>query len=78
MNLYCSINCHITKGQLYAVVGQVGAGKTSLLSAILGEIKKLSGTVTIKGCMKILSWQMQQIGNGYCYSAKISLPFLVN
>ena len=45
---YCSVSCHITKGQLCAVVGQVGAGKTSLLSAILGEINKLSGTVTIK------------------------------
>ena len=72
MNLYCSINCHITKGQLYAVVGQVGAGKTSLLSAILGEIKKLSGTVAIKVCIKIMSCQRQQIGKGYCNSAKIN------
>ena len=36
------------RGQLLAVVGQVGAGKTSLISAILGEMQKLSGTVAFK------------------------------
>ena len=44
----CSINLHVRKGQLFAVVGQVGAGKTSLISAILGEMQKLSGSVTFK------------------------------
>ena len=32
-------------GELVAVVGQVGAGKSSLLSAILGEMKKISGSL---------------------------------
>ena len=36
-------------GKLVAMVGQVGEGKTSLLSAILGEIQKLSGTITTYG-----------------------------
>ena len=30
-----------------AVVGSVGAGKSSLLSAILGEMEKLSGVVNV-------------------------------
>lgn len=30
-------------------MGQVGAGKTSLLSAILGEMNKTSGSVRING-----------------------------
>ena len=31
-----------------AVVGQVGCGKTSLISGILGEMEKLSGNVNVK------------------------------
>jgi ATP-binding cassette subfamily C (CFTR/MRP) protein 1 len=44
----CSINIQIAKGSLTAVVGQVGAGKSSLLSAILGEMDKLNGYVNIE------------------------------
>lgn len=32
-----------------AVVGRVGSGKTSLLSAVLGEMTKLDGSVTVRG-----------------------------
>ena len=31
-----------------AIVGQVGCGKSSLLSAILGEMQKKSGSVNVK------------------------------
>jgi len=31
-----------------AVVGSVGAGKSSLISAMLGEMEKLRGSVTVK------------------------------
>jgi ABC-type multidrug transport system fused ATPase/permease subunit len=43
------MNLKIKQGQLVAVVGQVGAGKSSLLSAILGEMEKLQGRVTVRG-----------------------------
>jgi ABC-type multidrug transport system fused ATPase/permease subunit len=43
------INLKVKQGQLVAVVGQVGAGKSSLLSAILGEMEKLQGRVTVRG-----------------------------
>lgn len=36
------------EGKLVALVGNVGQGKSSLLSAILGELTKLKGTVNIK------------------------------
>ena len=36
------------KGTLVAVVGQVGCGKSSLLSAVLGEMEKSSGQVVKK------------------------------
>ena len=43
-----SINLSIKPGQLVAVVGQVGAGKSSLISALLGEMEKITGHVIVK------------------------------
>ncbi|XP_012942497.1 multidrug resistance-associated protein 1 [Aplysia californica] len=42
------INVAIKSRGLVAVVGTVGSGKSSLLSAILGEMEKLTGTVIVK------------------------------
>ena len=39
------INIEIPHGSLVAVVGPVGSGKSSLLSAILGEMDRLQGNV---------------------------------
>lgn len=41
------INFEIRKGDLAAVVGTVGSGKSSLLASVLGEMHKLSGQVWI-------------------------------
>lgn len=38
----------IPEGALVAVVGHVGSGKSSLLSALLGEMEKQEGNVSIK------------------------------
>ncbi|XP_035876784.1 multidrug resistance-associated protein 6 isoform X1 [Phyllostomus discolor] len=43
------INLTVPQGCLLAVVGPVGAGKSSLLSALLGELSKVEGSVSIKG-----------------------------
>ena len=43
-----SINLNIKPGQLVAVVGHVGAGKSSLISALLGEMEKMTGRVSVK------------------------------
>uniref|UniRef100_A0AAX7V9V4 Multidrug resistance-associated protein 1 n=1 Tax=Astatotilapia calliptera TaxID=8154 RepID=A0AAX7V9V4_ASTCA len=40
------LNINIPEGSLVAVVGHVGSGKSSLLSALLGEMDKLEGSVT--------------------------------
>uniref|UniRef100_A0A2C9K2X1 ABC transmembrane type-1 domain-containing protein n=1 Tax=Biomphalaria glabrata TaxID=6526 RepID=A0A2C9K2X1_BIOGL len=48
-NPYFSINMTIPEGSLVAVVGMVGMGKSSLLSAVLGEMQKLKGNVMVKG-----------------------------
>ncbi|KAG0026932.1 hypothetical protein BGZ82_009216, partial [Podila clonocystis] len=43
------INMRIAKGSLTAVVGRVGQGKTSLLSAVIGDMYKRQGSVRIRG-----------------------------
>uniref|UniRef100_A0A673H1H0 ABC-type glutathione-S-conjugate transporter n=1 Tax=Sinocyclocheilus rhinocerous TaxID=307959 RepID=A0A673H1H0_9TELE len=43
---FCRINVKVQRGSLVAVVGHVGSGKSSLLSAMLGEMEKKSGHIT--------------------------------
>ncbi|CAL1536758.1 unnamed protein product [Lymnaea stagnalis] len=52
-----NINLEIPKGQLVAVVGQVGAGKSSLISAILGDMEKRKGTIARKGAVAYVPQQ---------------------
>ncbi|XP_010022988.1 PREDICTED: multidrug resistance-associated protein 6 [Nestor notabilis] len=42
------IDLTMRQGSLLAVVGQVGAGKSSLLSALLGELETVDGCVSMK------------------------------
>uniref|UniRef100_A0A8C9ZY76 ABC-type glutathione-S-conjugate transporter n=1 Tax=Sander lucioperca TaxID=283035 RepID=A0A8C9ZY76_SANLU len=51
------ISIHVPRGALVAVVGHVGSGKSSLLSAMLGETEKRSGRVTIKGSVAYVPQQ---------------------
>lgn len=39
----------VEKGKLYCLIGTVGAGKSSLLSTILGEVNLIRGNVKVKG-----------------------------
>ena len=43
------INLSIKPGSLIAIVGNVGSGKSSLLSSCLGEMVKISGSVNVVG-----------------------------
>ncbi|XP_046853046.1 multidrug resistance-associated protein 1-like isoform X2 [Xenia sp. Carnegie-2017] len=51
------INLKVNHGGLVAIVGHVGCGKSSLLSAILGDIKKLAGHVYLQGSVAYVSQQ---------------------
>ena len=43
-----SVNLRVKPKELVAVVGHVGAGKSSLIQALLGEMEKTSGKVSLK------------------------------
>ena len=42
------VNFEVMAGELVAVVGTVGAGKSSLIQALLGEMDKIHGQVSIQ------------------------------
>ncbi|XP_048836747.1 multidrug resistance-associated protein 5 isoform X1 [Brienomyrus brachyistius] len=46
--LHC-IDLSVPKGQLVGICGSVGSGKTSLISAILGQMTLLEGSVAVNG-----------------------------
>lgn len=52
-----NINLEVKKSNLVAIVGSVGAGKSSLISALLGEMEKLSGRVNTVGSIAYVSQQ---------------------
>lgn len=52
-----NISLSVKQGQLLAVIGPVGAGKSSLLSTILGELPQTKGAVKVKGELTYASQQ---------------------
>ncbi|KAJ3406891.1 hypothetical protein HDV05_005697 [Chytridiales sp. JEL 0842] len=55
--LFQNLSLHFPTGKLTAIVGAVGAGKSSLLSAIIGEMTTLSGTVSVRGRVALCQQQ---------------------
>lgn len=52
-----NINLQVKKSNIVAIVGTVGAGKSSVVSALLGEMEKLSGRVNTVGSIAYVSQQ---------------------
>nr|XP_057938958.1 ATP-binding cassette sub-family C member 4-like isoform X2 [Doryrhamphus excisus] len=52
-----NVSFTVRPGQLLAVIGPVGSGKSSLLSAILGELSQESGVIKVKGDLTYTSQQ---------------------
>lgn len=50
-----NINTQMSSGQLIAIVGAVGSGKTCLLNLILGELKLFSGKLQVSGVVSYAS-----------------------
>ncbi|CEP11799.1 hypothetical protein [Parasitella parasitica] len=52
-----NINIKVKKSQVTAVVGRVGAGKSSLISALLGDTVKIDGEVILRGSVAYVPQQ---------------------
>ncbi|VDP01012.1 unnamed protein product [Soboliphyme baturini] len=55
------INLTVKKGELVGITGPVGAGKSSLLYVLLGEMNKLTGKVTVDSWRNGVSFLSQDI-----------------
>lgn len=53
--LLSDISMKVQTGDLVGVVGSVGSGKSSLLSAFLGEMNRLSGRINTIGSIAYVS-----------------------
>ena len=53
-----ALDLRIRQGELIAVIGPVGSGKSSLLESILGSMKKITGHIHKR---KVKSWIDHQI-----------------
>lgn len=51
------INLHVPKGKLVAIVGSVGSGKSSMLSAMLGDLTIQNGKIDVLGSIAYLPQQ---------------------
>lgn len=52
-----NINLKVKKGHVTAVVGRVGSGKSSLISALLGDTVKVGGDVILRGSVAYVPQQ---------------------
>ena len=52
-----NINVVARKGELLCIVGRVGSGKSALLQAMLGDLWKINGSVTVSGRIAYVSQQ---------------------
>ncbi|CAN7046016.1 unnamed protein product [Brassica oleracea var. botrytis] len=57
------INFKVNKGELTAIVGTVGSGKSSLLASVLGEMHRITGQVSVCGSTGYVA-QTSWIQNG--------------
>eukprot|EP01119_Soliformovum_irregulare_P026270 TRINITY_DN9993_c3_g2_i1.p1 TRINITY_DN9993_c3_g2~~TRINITY_DN9993_c3_g2_i1.p1 ORF type:complete len:1457 (+),score=483.96 TRINITY_DN9993_c3_g2_i1:233-4372(+) len=56
-NTLSDITVNFPQGKLIAIVGAVGSGKSTLLSAIMGEVKKSQGNVSVVGSTAYVAQQ---------------------
>lgn len=63
-----NVNLDVKKGEVVSLIGRNGAGRTTILRAIMGMLDKRTGTLKIKGrdMSNIAPHRMAAVGLGYC------------
>lgn len=56
-NVLHNINFAASKGELSCIVGRVGAGKSSFLQSVLGDLWKINGEVVVRGRIAYVAQQ---------------------
>lgn len=58
------VNCHVAAGEVLALVGKNGMGKTSLLKTILGFLPAWAGTIALSGrdVTRLAPYQKRRLG----------------
>lgn len=54
--LYKDVNLKFTHGNIYGIIGANGAGKSTFLRAISGDLEPNKGTVEMDQASAFLSW----------------------
>ena len=70
-----SINLKVKKGELVALVGTVGCGKSSLVSALLGQMVKMNGRVNVLVSVSVLAHVLVLYTDLYCIR---TVQYLIN
>lgn len=69
-----NINLCVPDGHLTAIVGRIGQGKSSLMSAIMGEMYKLHGSVTVYGDLAFVpqqAWIINATVSSHIYNVAV-------
>ncbi|PWA03531.1 hypothetical protein BB558_000317 [Smittium angustum] len=69
------INFKSYYGELVGIVGLVGSGKSSMISAMLGDMKKLSGSVKMKGRIAYVPQQPWIINSTFRENITFGQPY---
>ena len=57
------------------IAGAVGSGKSSLMSAILGEMRRLTGEVSVRGRLAYVSQQGRKLPLELLFNLKLNIQF---
>lgn len=69
------INIEIERGKLYVIIGAVGAGKSSLISAILGEMSLTDGHIDVRGGLSYAAQESWVFGSSVRQNIIFGQPY---
>lgn len=67
-NVLCDVSIHVNPGEIVAVLGHNGTGKTTLLKSIFGTVSPTAGSVVFEGKECTHQSYLQKVRNGISYT----------